>query len=143
MTKRNLWNSQVEIEEAKTAAWYAPKEPWGCECGHCRNFLELAKNNLLPAPVHAILNEFGIRAEQATYVCWIMPEGEYHLYQFSYRIAGQILNEAEAKSTVEDWGEVRCCHETYPYGAPGFPTPHFDLEFWIRLPWVLTNQNEE
>lgn len=25
-------------------------------------------------------------------------------------------------------------HESYPYGAQGFPTPHFDLEFWTRLP---------
>ena len=30
--------------------------------------------------------------------------------------------------------EAKCCHEPYTYGAPGFPTPHFDLEFWVRLP---------
>lgn len=36
-----------------------------------------------------------------------------------------------------EWGEVRCCHEIYPYGAPDFPTPHFDLEFWVQLPWIL------
>ena len=29
---------------------------------------------------------------------------------------------------------MKCTHEPYPYGAPGFPTPHFDLEFWVRLP---------
>lgn len=37
---------------------------------------------------------------------------------------------------AEEWGcdcgDVYCRHETYPYGAPGFPTPHFDLEFWVR-----------
>lgn len=32
------------------------------------------------------------------------------------------------------WGEAYCKHEIYPYGAPGFPMPHFDLEFWVRLP---------
>ena len=32
------------------------------------------------------------------------------------------------------WG---CCHEPYPYGAPDFPEPHFDLEFYATLPWVL------
>ena len=38
---------------------------------------------------------------------------------------------------LPDWGESYCCHEPYPYGAPGFPEPHFDLEFWVTLPWVL------
>lgn len=37
----------------------------------------------------------------------------------------------------QEWGEARCCHEIYPYGAPDFPTPHFDLEFWVHLPWIL------
>ena len=67
----------------------------------------------------------------------IRPKDFGHLYQFSYRIAGQILNEAIAKSTVNEWGEVRCCQEVYPYGALGFSEPHFDLEFWVVLPWVL------
>ncbi len=38
---------------------------------------------------------------------------------------------------VQSWGEVRCCHEPYPHGARGFAAPHFDLEFWVTLPWVL------
>ena len=137
MLKRNLWNFEVEIDETSTADWYAAKEPWGCECEHCRNFLELSKHNRLPEAVHAILKELNIAPEKATYVCEIMSKDNGHLYQFSYRIAGRILNEDTAKSTVADWGEVRCCHEIYHYGAPGFPTPHFDLEFWVTLPWVL------
>ena len=137
MIKRNLWEFQVEIDEAATTDWYATKEPWGCECGHCRNFLELSYRNKLPEPVHAILAELHIAPEKATYVCEMIPKDDGHLYQFSYRIAGRILNEDTAKSTTTDWGEVRCCHEPYPYGAPGFPAPHFDLEFWVTLPWIL------
>lgn len=91
--------------------------------------------------VYAILNELNIAPEKATYVCEIMPKDDGYLYQFSYRIAGRILNEDTAKSMVVEWGEVRCCHEPYPYGAPGFPTPHFDLEFWVTLPWIL-NENQ-
>ncbi len=37
----------------------------------------------------------------------------------------------------KEWGEGRCCHELYPHGALGFSTPHFDLEFWVDLAWVL------
>ena len=35
------------------------------------------------------------------------------------------------------WGELMLGHEIYPYGAPEFPEPHFDLECVMYLPWVL------
>lgn len=37
---------------------------------------------------------------------------------------------------MDDSGRVEayCGHNPYPYGAPGFPEPHFDLEFWVWLP---------
>ena len=137
MINRTLWGVPVEIDETATAQWYSTQEPWGCDCGDCRNFLKLARQNKLPEPVHAVLKDLNIAADKATYVCEIIPKDDGHLYQFSYRIAGRILNEDTATSTAEEWGEVRCCHEPYPYGAPGFPTPYFDLEFWVTLPWVL------
>jgi hypothetical protein len=34
------------------------------------------------------------------------------------------------------WQDL-CCHETYPYGAPDFLEPHFDIEFFLWLPWVI------
>jgi succinate dehydrogenase/fumarate reductase flavoprotein subunit len=53
--------------------------------------------------------------------------------------AGQV-GALRAASYISDNTEkqitYRCCHETYPYGAPGFPEPHFDLEFYAVLPWV-------
>ena len=108
VTKRNLFGSEVEIDDVSTRRWYADAEEWGCDCGDCR-----------------------IPPEKATYVCHLYDDEKGHLYQFSYRIAGNILSEETAT------GAGRCCHETYPYGAPGFPEPHFDLEFWVTLPWVL------
>ena len=44
------------------------------------------------------------------------------------------MKERDGKAPDPGKVEVLCCHETYPYGAPGFPEPHFDLEFWVRLP---------
>lgn len=76
-------------------------------------------------------DKLGIPPEKATYVCQIYPDGDGQHYQFSYRIAGNILS-GEAAT-----GAGRCCHEPYPYGAQEFPEPHFDLEFWVTLPWVL------
>ena len=56
-------------------------------------------------------------------------------YQFSYRIAGTITGIPNADETGRNAG--RCCHEPYPYGAPDFPEPYFDLEFYATLPWAL------
>ena len=39
-----LFDSQVEIDLEATKEWYSRGKEWGCECAHCRNFLELARN---------------------------------------------------------------------------------------------------
>ena len=121
-----LLNCNVEIDEEETSQWYSKAEDWGCECGDCVNFLEVAKQGLLPPHISKLLETLHIPATKATYVCLL--DGK-HLYQFSYRIAGNILSH---NSSWENGG--RCCHESYPYGAPDFPTPHFDIEFCVELP---------
>ena len=35
-----LFDSQVEIDLEATKEWYSRGKEWGCECAHCRNFLE-------------------------------------------------------------------------------------------------------
>ena len=132
MQKTSLYGFQVEFDRAATLDWYASSKEWSCECAHCRNFLALAKAKMLPASVMDALNMLGIPPEKATYVCELYTDEEGVHYQLSYRLAGSIL--AEPK---EPEAEGRCCHEPYPYGAPGFPQPHFDLEFWMTLPWIL------
>ncbi len=136
MQQYNFWEFQVELDEAITKNWYTKSAAWDCDCGYCRNFLALARKNALPASVMEILNKLGIPPEKATYVCGIFSDDGL-LYQFSYRIAGNILNEEQIELSAQSSGEGRCCHESYPYGAPNFPEPHFDLEFWLTLPWVL------
>ena len=128
----SFFNFQVEVDETATRDWYVQSEGWACDCGHCRNFLTLARARELPATVLELLDKLGIPPEKATYVGVLYPDGDGLCYQFSYRIAGNIL------SGEDDTKEIgRCLHETYPYGAPGFPEPHFDLEFLLTLPWVL------
>ena len=56
------------------------------------------------------------------------------LYEISYRIAGNIIKEKIVDIEGSGRGDFYCAHNPYPYGAPNFPTPHFDLEFWVRLP---------
>lgn len=137
MRRISVMGYLVEIDDEKTAAWYCQSKPWGCECGPCRNFLKHAHSRTLPEWVLRHLDNFGISPEKATYVCDIYPEKYGYHYQFSYRIAGNILEENTIDNTGRIQDEGRCCHEPYPYGAPGFPVPHFDLEFWVTLPWIL------
>ena len=136
MKKRNFGNFQVELDMDTTAKWYAQYKGWGCECGHCRNFLELANKKELPKYIIETLDELGILPEKATYVCELFTDDAGIHYQFSYRIAGTIID-ASITDDNGNWNEGRCCYETYPYGAPDFPKPHFDLEFYATLPWDL------
>ncbi len=140
MLRRNFWASEVEIDEETTAEWYAAKGPWDCECDDCQNFLKLARNNALPEPIRSVLAELGVPADKATYVCEIMPKDERTSLSAQLPYRRSYLERGYRKNTVAEWGEVRCCHEAYPYGAPDFPTPHFDLKFWVTLPWVLDAQ---
>ena len=132
MREIDLFGFRVEIDEAATKQWYDKADEWSCECGDCRHFVALAKKRELPQAVIEVLQTFGIVPEKATYVCEMYHDDAGLLYQFSYRLSGTIL--AEPQKPEE---KVRCCHEPYPYGAPDFPQPHFDLEFWVTLPWIL------
>lgn len=134
MTNRIFWNSRTEFDAEATANWYANYDGWGCRCGHCRNFLKLAKARALPGAILDILAELNIAPEKATYVGELFTDQDGIHYQFSYRLAGRIPEET---TQAEHPGAGRCCYEPYPHGAPGFPAPHFDLEFYATLPWVL------
>ena len=85
-----------------------------------------------------LLSDFGILPEKPTYVCELYPTDQGDLYQFNYRIAGRMLNVPHPHDSIRfDWGSGYCGHDDYPYGAPDFPEPHFDLMSFIELPWVL------
>ena len=133
MKHYTMLNCEIEVDEEKTKQWYANADEWGCECGHCINFLEVAKQRKFPEKVLHYLSVFSIPPEKATYVCCINGDTKKPLYQFSYRIAGNILKDTSS-AVVED---AHFCHETYPYGAPDSPEPHFDLEFYYELPWLI------
>lgn len=132
MGEMSLFGYRTEVDGAATREWYAASEGWDCDCGHCRNFLALARARGLPDEVLAALDRLGVPPDKPTYVCEYGPQGGGRLYQFAYRLAGRVLDEPEERQA-----SAGCWHETYPYGAPGFPEPNFDLEFLLPLPWVL------
>lgn len=134
MIAQSFFGYKTEIDETATKQWYEGFGGWSCECGHCRNFMRHAASGTLPQQLTDMLGKLKIPADKATYVCQLYEENGLHRYQISYRIAGKILSAPNAPSAA-DIG--RCCHEIYPYGAPNFPEPHFDLEFYVSLPWAI------
>lgn len=128
----------VEYDKPVTADWYQQFEGWTCDCEDCQNFIALAKDKQLPPAVLDLLTVFGAQPEKPTYVCELSPTEHGHLYQFNYRVAGRLRNNPHPNDSVRfDWGSVCCGHEDYPCGAPDFPKPHFDLMFFVDLPWIL------
>ena len=134
MERLTIFNYQVEIDRVATLDWYAFRGEWGCDCRDCRNYLAEAKAKNLPPEMTEVLNSLGIPPEKATYLGELYTDENGVHYQVSYRAAGRILAEPKEKVT-ETFG--RCCHEPYPYGAPDFPEPNFDIEFYPILPLLL------
>lgn len=131
----HIGDVSVEFDKTAIADWYEKSEGWDCTCDDCQNFLALAKQKKLPSAVLELLAVFGVLPEKPTYVCELYPTEHGHLYQFNYRVAGFILNDPHPHDSIDfDWGSVSCGHDDYPYGAPGFPDPHFDLIFFVDLP---------
>lgn len=149
MTRFSWFGYEVEVDQAATSAWYARAGEWDCTCGHCRNFLALARRRKLPAELLDILDGLSLPPEKATYVCELYHDESWRekglLYQFSWRMAGRILVKPSGPDSgpgwgphvVFPWGDLVLGQEIYPYGAPNFPQPHFDLECQMFLPWVL------
>lgn len=106
-----IFGYKVEIDEKATREWYDAASEWGCSCGSCRNFLTLAYKRELPAPVLAALDDLHIPPEKATYVCELYSDSKGSCYQFSYRIAGTIIDGNERVSARKSWGAVCCCHD--------------------------------
>ena len=143
------WNGyRVEVDEKATRDCYARAEPWGCECGHCRNFLALARERRLPGEILEILDSLSIPPEKATYVCVLGYDESWRekglLYQISWRMAGTILDRPAGESNGQEWGPLvkrpwggmLLGHESFPV-EPDFPMPHFDLDTSLYLPWIL------
>lgn len=102
MKEFDLFGFQVEIDEAAIRKWYEKADEWDCECEDCRHFIDLAKKKVLPTPVIEILEPFGIVPEKVIYVCEMITEEHKILYQFSYRMAGNIVK--ERKDGTRSWG---------------------------------------
>ena len=149
MTTCSWHGYAAAVDEQATADYYAKAPDWDCICGHCRNFLALARARELPAEILEILDELRIPPEKATYVCELYYDEGWRekglLYEVSWRVAGTVMKQPESRENEgTPWGPpaqlrdtwLMLGHETCPV-AEDFPQPHFDLDISLYLPWML------
>ena len=148
MSRFAWYGYEAEVDEQATRACYAQAPDWDCPCGHCRNFLALARERKLPEELLAILDGLSIPPEKATYVCELDDRDWKEkgvLYEISWRVAGAVVKKPESRENEgTKWGppvrlpgfQLMLGHETCPV-KPDFPAPHFDLDVSLYLPWVL------
>ena len=149
MTTFSWYGYAAEVDMPATRAWYAQAGDWSCTCGHCRNFLALAKERKLPGELLDILDGLGVPPEKATYVCELYHDENWRekglLYQLQWRLAGTVVQTPESRENEGTfWGppvqlpgfHLMLGHETFPV-EPDFPEPNFDLNVSLYLPWVL------
>ena len=148
MSRFAWYGYEAEVDEQATRACYAQAPDWDCICGHCRNFLALARARKLPGELLAILDSLSIPPEKATYVCELDDRDWKEkgvLYEISWRLAGAVIKKPESRENEgTKWGppvrlpgfQLMLGHEVCPV-EPDFPAPHFDLDVSLYLPWTL------
>ena len=153
MTAFSWYGYGIQVDRKATRGYYEKAGDWDCPCGHCRNFLALARERRLPEELLAILDSLSIPPEKATYVCELYHGKDWKekglLYQLSWRVAGTILDKPAGADSGQNWGPLvelpwgglMLGHETFPV-KPEFPQPHFDLDVSLYLPWTLDEPAE-
>ena len=153
MTPFSWYGYEAQVDGQATRDYYEKAGEWDCPCGHCRNFLALARERRLPEELLAILDSLSIPPEKATYVCELDDRDWKEkgvLYEISWRVAGAVVKKPESRENEgTKWGppvrrpEFRLMlgHEVCPV-EPDFPGPNFDLDVSLYLPWILDEPME-
>ena len=110
MTTFSWYGYEVQVDGQATRDYYEKAGEWDCSCGHCRNFLALARERKLPEELLAILDSLSIPPEKATYVCVLYYDESWRekglLYEISWRMAGTIVDRPAGKDNGQEWGPL-------------------------------------
>ncbi len=146
----------LDVDVEKTRAFYAGQHRFrGCGCGHCRNFEALGQR--FPEDVAAFLRTLGIDPEKPAEVISLAPKDNAQmLYMVYYHLCGTILHGIESAEQDMSTGTVdigfahhKITETTGAYfkekiyaAEKGLPSPAFQLEVDMVLPWVLDEPME-
>ena len=93
MTTFSWYGYTVAVDEQATKDYYAKAPDWDCPCGHCRNFLALAKARKLPPEILEILDQLHIPPEKTTDLSEFCDEDGKLRCGLRCRVTGWVLDE--------------------------------------------------
>lgn len=140
----------LDIDVARTRAYYEAAQDFSCTCTGCRNFAQAVR--YLPDEVKAFFERLGMDMKKPAEVFAIYKNGDHSVYYGGFfHICGTILEGPntlvqidEKHSTVDktavcslsDVFEFYFQEECYLLDEQ-FPRPVFQMEVYMTLPWVL------
>ncbi len=136
MTEFAFPSGRILTDPESNRAWYAAHGEimGGCDCAYCRNFAAAAAG--LPPNVWEFLDTLGVdlyKPDEAAENC--READGRHWYSAWYHMTGELLEDgaetAMAEDCIQSFQSV-CCLK-----VEQFPSPHFQLNLELRLPWVL------
>lgn len=127
---------RIFTDPAANRAWYdtygAPAG--GCDCAYCRNFLAAVEQ--LPKDVRNFMDSLGVDLRKPDEAVQNEPRADgLHWYSAWYHLSGTLVEEGVETALAEN-----CTYwfQSVSYlQAAHFPTPHFQLNLELCLPWLL------
>lgn len=144
----------LDVDVARTQAYYAQTGGVTCTCAGCRNFVEAVSR--LPTPVRAFLDQFGIDPGKPAEMSPLCAPGEHTIcYDSYFFLCGDVLEGREPflqtgpKSfrfkekyhlQIGEGSDAHFDAGCKPWDS-AFPLPAFQLCIFFTLPWVLDEPN--
>lgn len=128
-----------ETNVAANRAAYAKLSIPDCSCENCRNFCLAVRH--APEALVAFFDSLGLSIEKSANVSsYSFGEKENVLYEGMYHLSGTIERIPMCAEPFEIAGASVHFHNNLAMVPEGFPFPHFQMEVFFRLPWVLDDR---
>jgi len=139
--KIEKWTLKVDIEKTKE---FYKKEFDSCRCPDCRNYYMAASSELKPA-ISNIFSHLGINPVKPAHLSAYPTENsDFLLYNGHYHFVGKVLkgplcttDHFTEENTIELDDFNLGISEELLFVPEGFPEPILQLEFEIKVPWIL------
>jgi hypothetical protein len=148
MKRIQISNWIIDVDVEKTKEYYNRiTVEKGCNCIYCRNYIKCCET--FPKEVLEFYKMLGIDPKKEGEFMEFGIEDDKHLYMCFYHFVGRIVKRASDK--IRTWDdlniiEVNDTEFTFTNNLDlvpeEFPKPVLQLEFAVKLPWLLEEKYE-
>ena len=142
MTGFTFESDHILVDVEATRDYYARygQIAGGCTCAACRNFADAI--GAVPGKVGETLARLGLDLRKPIEVCEWGRETDGHIwYSAWYHLVGTQLTEGTEQITFSEGCKLSFQSECFILQEE-FPSPHFQLNLELHLPWVLKEPYE-